>query len=143
MNIIQNILDIKLINNVVHYLSSSKANYMPIVNSVIRKTNLSIDKSDAGTVILDNNLYYNTEATRLIAWRGTSYSTAQLAAFRTATGQETHGIVGQNPNFVSASDYHLQAGSPAINAGVDVGLTTDCERNPIVGLPDIGAYEKQ
>jgi hypothetical protein len=39
------------------------------------------------------------------------------------------------------SDYHLQSGSPAINAGVDVGLTTDYQGRSIVGLPDIGAYE--
>ena len=30
---------------------------------------------------------------------------------------------------------------PAINTGVDVGLTEDILGNPIVGLPDIGAYE--
>lgn len=37
--------------------------------------------------------------------------------------------------------YTLQASSPAINAGVDVGLTTDYAGNPLIGLPDIGAYE--
>jgi len=42
-----------------------------------------------------------------------------------------------------ASDYRLTASSPAINAGVDVGLTTDFLGNPIKGLPDIGAYEFQ
>ncbi|MCX6239840.1 MAG: DUF5977 domain-containing protein [Bacteroidia bacterium] len=38
-------------------------------------------------------------------------------------------------------DYTLQSTSPAINAGVDVGLTTDYLGNPIIGLPDLGAYE--
>ena len=46
-----------------------------------------------------------------------------------------------DPLFVSASDFHLQPGSPAHDAGMDVGLTSDIEDNPIVGLPDIGAYE--
>ncbi len=32
---------------------------------------------------------------------------------------------------------------PAINAGTDVGLTKDINGNPIVGDPDIGAYEFQ
>ena len=48
-----------------------------------------------------------------------------------------------DPTFVSAVDYHLQAGSPAINAGVDVGLTSDYEYNivPWNGGYDIGVYE--
>ncbi len=55
-----------------------------------------------------------------------------------------------NPLFVSAIrtnvpnvDFRLQPQSPAINAGANVGLTTDFLGNPIVGLPDIGAYEYQ
>jgi hypothetical protein len=39
------------------------------------------------------------------------------------------------------SDFRLKAGSPAINAGTDVGLTTDFAGRPIIGIPDIGAYE--
>jgi hypothetical protein len=57
-----------------------------------------------------------------------------------------HGEV--NPSFVSAQkakapdvDFRLQAKSPAINAGINIGLTSDFEGNPIIGLPDIGAYE--
>ncbi len=41
------------------------------------------------------------------------------------------------------ADYHLQAGSPAINAGVDVGLSVDCAGRPIQLAPDIGAYETE
>lgn len=41
------------------------------------------------------------------------------------------------------SDYHLRSGSPAINAGVDVGLTTDYDGKKIVSKPDIGAYERR
>ena len=53
-----------------------------------------------------------------------------------------------NPEFVFAVkanaphiDFSLQKGSPAINAGVRVGLTSDYLGNPIMGHPDIGAYE--
>jgi hypothetical protein len=45
--------------------------------------------------------------------------------------------------WTDTSNLHLQPSSPAINAGVDVGLTTDIEGKPIRGLPDIGAYEFQ
>lgn len=50
-----------------------------------------------------------------------------------------------DPLFVGGSPYsfNIQPTSPAINAGIDVGLTTDYADNPIVGLPDIGAYEYQ
>jgi len=37
----------------------------------------------------------------------------------------------------------LQSTSPAIDAGVNVGLTTDLAGNPIYGTPDIGGYEYQ
>jgi hypothetical protein len=53
---------------------------------------------------------------------------------------------GTNPLFVNAAggDFRLRPGSPAINAGVDVGLTSDYEGKTVPypgGLPDIGAYE--
>jgi hypothetical protein len=38
-------------------------------------------------------------------------------------------------------DYRLRAGSPAIDAGQNLGFTQDVAGNPIVGAPDIGAYE--
>ena len=41
------------------------------------------------------------------------------------------------------SDYSLAEGSVGINAGVDVGLTHDLAGNPIVGAPDMGAFEFQ
>jgi hypothetical protein len=49
-----------------------------------------------------------------------------------------------NPLFVNAAggDFRLQAGSPCINAGVNVGATTDMDGNPVGSPPDIGAYER-
>lgn len=46
-----------------------------------------------------------------------------------------------NPLMIGGGDYTLQLNSPCINAGVDVGLTTDRTGAPVVGTPDIGAYE--
>ncbi|HUO72295.1 MAG TPA: choice-of-anchor Q domain-containing protein [Solirubrobacteraceae bacterium] len=52
-----------------------------------------------------------------------------------------------NPRYASGSDFHLQPGSPAIDAGDDgsvpVDLTTDLERSPRIqgAHVDIGAYE--
>ena len=69
------------------------------------------------------------------------YTTAtNSAGWETATSQDAHSIVA-DPKLVSTSDFHLQSTSPAINAGVNVGLTQDFDGNPISGLPDIGAFE--
>jgi hypothetical protein len=55
----------------------------------------------------------------------------------------TNNIVSTDPLLVNPAsyDFRLQSGSPAINAGVNVGLTTDFYRNSIIGLPDRGAIE--
>jgi hypothetical protein len=54
------------------------------------------------------------------------------------TPNEDHSVIG-DPLFVDPDngDYRLREGSPAIDAGVDVGL-------PYLGdAPDIGAFEHQ
>jgi hypothetical protein len=59
-------------------------------------------------------------------------------------------INNQNPQFDSVNtaqkiySFRLKEGSPAINKGVNAGVTIDLDGNPRpVGLPDLGAYEKQ
>ncbi len=50
-----------------------------------------------------------------------------------------------DPGFVNLSgkDYHLTSGSPAVDAGQNLGYTSDAERRivPNGSAPDIGAYE--
>jgi hypothetical protein len=87
-------------------------------------------------------MYFDASGTTRARWSDdTVYTTESTWE---AASSET-GSVWSNPLFVSTvtPDFSLQAGSPAINAGVDVGLTTDYVGNAIVGLPDIGAYEDQ
>jgi hypothetical protein len=59
-------------------------------------------------------------------------------------------ISNQDPQFDSIAtdrhyyDFHLKATSPAINKGVNAGVTLDLDGKPRpVGLPDLGCYEKQ
>jgi len=58
-----------------------------------------------------------------------------------ATGNT--GIVRNNivANPQIGSNYHLLSGSPAIDAGINVGLSEDFDGTSISGLPDIGAQE--
>jgi hypothetical protein len=59
-------------------------------------------------------------------------------------------VVNADPVFVNINtqnrvfDFHLNAGSPAIDKGIDTGIPFDLDGSPrAVGLPDLGCYEKQ
>jgi hypothetical protein len=76
-----------------------------------------------GTVSGSNNLWYSERAPRNTA-PATSYGTIA------------------NPRFDSATDYHLQKGSPAHGAGIVFGgLKSDFDASPRPNPPAIGAYE--
>ena len=68
---------------------------------------------------------------------------AEAVAWMTANGTASgdDGEIAYTVAQTAAADLRLKAGSPAINAGVDVGLTTDYAGRAIRGVPDIGAYE--
>ena len=76
---------------------------------------------DLTNMILDYNDYYQPKGCLIayVNWDRVMYPT--LALWKSAIGQEAHSI-GTDPLFKSASDFHLQAGSPAIKAGIDVGI---------------------
>jgi hypothetical protein len=40
-------------------------------------------------------------------------------------------------------NFRLKSSSPAINKGIATGVLFDLDRNPRIGLPDIGCFEKQ
>jgi hypothetical protein len=106
---------------------------------------ISVEADAESGFVADYNCYYMISGTPKWDWLGTTYTT--FAGWQAASGQDAHGLYG-NPLLVnaggsSAEDYKLASDSPCINAGVNVGLTEDYEGNPIVGLPDIGAYEWQ
>jgi hypothetical protein len=82
-----------------------------------------------------NNLYYRTSG-NVLSYNGSTYTNATIKGFEP-------GAQNIDPLFTDADngDFTLRKGSPAINAGLDVGLTSDILGNPIVGNPDMGAYE--
>lgn len=84
------------------------------------------------TLNIKNNIFYNNGNSNNPAITGTP------------TNYVNSGNQIDNPDFVTpGSDFTLQVGSPAINAGLDVGLTTDYlgYTVPFGIAPDIGAYE--
>jgi hypothetical protein len=118
-----------------------------IKNNIFFNNGTDISVLNRGTVdtIIDNNIYYKTSKsyTKNWIWKTVTYDT--FASYKEAMSglspaQDVNSL-SADPLFASSSDFHLQSTSPAINAGVDVGLTEDYEGNSIVGLPDIGAYE--
>ena len=99
------------------------------------------------TITASNNQYYAISYTNKWIRGSTNFST--LKSWQDSTGQEANSLTGW-PRFAGQADstsaitsYALAAGSKCINAGVNVGLTSDYYGNPIVGLPDIGAVEMQ
>jgi hypothetical protein len=86
----------------------------------------------------DNNIYYGDGK---FDYEGTTWTT--LADWKINMSPQDANSLSTDPLFLSASNFHLQVGSPAINAGVNVGLTTDYAGNSVpqgAGF-DIGAYE--
>jgi hypothetical protein len=60
----------------------------------------------------------------------------------TWTPNETHGLQG-DPMFAGASDFHLQATSPAVDSGDAATVPPiDIDGKPANGVPDRGAYER-
>jgi len=97
---------------------------------------------NTANIILNNNCY-NQDGS-YFAWGTITYNLSQL---KTNTGQELNGFIA-DPLFIITNpsndiDFDIQNTSPCINEGVGVGLNDDYLQNPIIGNPDIGAFEYQ
>jgi len=120
-------------------------------------------------VIAINNVCYNTA--RFIAFGSSNSGVNRFVLYnntiRSVINGDSLGTTGQsytsannignssNPGFLNATSplgtdgipftaddgFNLTAGSSAINAGSNVGVTTDIRGNTRVGNPDLGAYE--
>jgi hypothetical protein len=71
-------------------------------------------------------------------WHGNGVDTISDGTIVTGTVN-----IHDDPTFVDPAgyDYHLAASSPAINAGVYAGVTTDIDGDSRLDVPDIGADE--
>lgn len=87
------------------------------------------------TMTSDYNLI-DSSGTNPVANLGTGTTWAAWLAL----GYDAHSLTS-NPKLKSSTDFHLLPGSPCINKGTPVGLTSDFAGRPVGALPDIGAYE--
>lgn len=100
-----------------------------ITDTIIAGYTVGISQT-GGTLSADYNLLFTTTPTQTAGG---------------ALNWGAHNLVNANPRFVNpaAGDYHLAAGSPAIDAGTNVGVTLDLDgiARPQGKGYDLGAYE--
>jgi len=103
------------------------------------------DQAGVDALVMDNNCWLQS-AGDMISVSGARYTMDQFAAYQTDKGKEPHSITG-DPQLVDAArrDFHLAGQSPCVDAGADVGHTSDYEGTavPQGAAPDIGAYESR
>lgn len=135
-------LDQSVSTNIVY---ANNLAYSPLANQVFCDVlPLNVGWAES-TATFSNNVYYTSGAAAATPW---SYQTNTYATLPLwiASGHDTNSLAG-DPRFraITSGDFSLLWTSPAINAGVSTGgvVTTDFAGNPILGTPDIGAYEYQ
>ncbi len=95
-----------------------------------------------GTLVSDYNDFYGVDNTNSIIGYWNTAATQTLAAWINASGLDSNSL-SVNPNFVSASDLHLQnTSSPVVGKGMAVeGITLDIDGENRDVIPEIGADE--
>jgi hypothetical protein len=110
-------------------------------NNIILNGAGPYELSRVGTVTFtsDYNSFYNS--LRALSFQHV-IGTYNFTDYKTTSSQDAHSII-VNPKLLDVTnrDLRLQVSSPVIDAGTNVGLTTDFILKPITGLPDLGAYE--
>ncbi|HEY5535409.1 MAG TPA: T9SS type A sorting domain-containing protein [Ignavibacteria bacterium] len=86
--------------------------------------------ADIDNLNIKNNILYNNGNSNAIKFIGTPKNYTNF------------GNIIDDPVFYSSSNYHLQASSPAIDAGLPIdGITEDFEGIPLGNSPNIGCFE--
>jgi hypothetical protein len=109
----------------------------------------SYTKSEADPAVLNNNIYFGAIGAVKAAFEWNKKNVAGFTAYRSYSGQDAQSQF-IDPLFVDAAalDLNIQATSPALDAGLDLGSTivgtVDIGGNPRVvnGLISVGAYQQ-
>jgi len=125
-----------------NYTIKNNIFYNDIANATVYPFRCLSVASTAGTVTSDYNLFYCVDPTQsLITWRGTTYNQSQWATYKTASSQDSNSPTPADPLFYSSTNNGLMSGSPAIGAGVNLGLLTDYTGHYWSNPPSLGALE--
>jgi len=95
----------------------------------------------------NNGIYNQSTASPTLIRNNICFDHAQDILDSTGTAVKSNNLTGVDPNFVNlaAKDFHLNLGSPAVNAGMTLSqVPTDINgfARPQGGAYDIGAYER-
>ncbi len=130
-------------NYLMYVLYGSDVPALLTIRNVIfsgRGENCPIYVNAASVLTITHSLFYLPQNETLLTHGETTYTCANIASLGA-------GNLCGDPRFVQPAwgqtgNYHLQAGSPAINAGTATSAPTiDLENHPRDAQPDIGAYE--
>jgi hypothetical protein len=92
---------------------------------------------------IENNIFWSDKETKIIGAKKTSITVADFNALNGYQNLYPKGNMQVNPLFVDPenNDFRLKANSPAIGAGINVGLINDHDGKQFKSTPSIGPYE--
>jgi hypothetical protein len=128
------------------FLYTGADNYYFQNNLVINPKSSQYIRMNFGLLnnMFNHNIYFGGTAFNL------SYQNKSFSSWKTSTNQDANSLESDpllanvSGVFSDISDFKPQSASPAINAGTDIGFTSDFEGTsvPQGSAPDIGAFEK-
>lgn len=116
--------------------------HVTIRNSIFsgRGPNCPISVNGASTLVADHNLFYLPQNEVVLEYGHSSYTCTTIASLGVGNACGDPSFV--RPAWGAPGDYHLQAVSPAIDAGTTNGAPNhDLEHRARDNQPDLGAYE--
>jgi len=146
-NIIANCVDDGLVMN--HYNGRPHKSNNQFINNIVfncggHELDILNNATDTGLYdnVFRNNIFFDSGTTDVISYWNVAMTVAEFEALDGHEGDDMGGNLDDAPMF-TGSTFYPSVSSPAINAGLDLQLTTDNVENALVGMPDIGAIEYQ
>ncbi len=130
------------VNSACVYMMNGPASVIVMNNIGMNAVGRVLRMEETTNKFINNNLWYqDSQHSQYIARIGsTNYTNWEI--YKSATGFDQNSIWGKDPLFNNApADFSLRDGSPAVDAGTDLGLGFDIYGNIISGKSDLGAFE--